>query len=46
MVNIEPQIYRQHVIYEKVRPVRYVTLKKALYSFLILEFLFYEQLVE
>ena len=32
MVNIVPQIYRQNVIYEKGRPVLYITLKKALYG--------------
>ena len=31
MVNISPQIYRQHTIYEKGSSVLYVTLKKALY---------------
>ena len=30
MVNIVPQIYRHHMIYEHGRPVLYVTLKKAL----------------
>ena len=45
MVNIEPQIYRQNAIYEKVRPFLYITLKKALYGCLRLAFLFYEQLV-
>ena len=34
MVIIVPQIYRHHVIYEKVRLLLYVTLKKKLYSFL------------
>ena len=36
VVKIEPQIYRQHVIYEKGRSVLYITLKKALYRCLIL----------
>ena len=45
MVNNAPQIYRQHVIYEKERPVLYTTLKKALYGFPRLAFLFYERLV-
>ena len=31
VVKIVLQIYRQHVIYKKERPVLYVTLKKALY---------------
>ena len=38
MVNIAPQIYRHHVIYEKGRPVLYVTLKKAIYDCLMLVF--------
>ena len=42
MVNIAPQIYRQHMIYEKVRLVLYVPLKKALYGYLRLAFMFYE----
>ena len=45
MVNIAPQIYRQHVIYEKGRPVLYLSLKKALYGLLRSEFLLYERLV-
>ena len=45
MVNIAPQIYRQKVTHEKGRRVIYVTLKKALYGFPRLEFLFYEQIV-
>ena len=32
MVNIAPQIYTHFVIYEKGRPVLYVTLKEALYG--------------
>ena len=43
MVNIAPQIYRQHVIYKKGRQVIYVTLNKALYGILILALLFYER---
>ena len=35
-VKIASQIYRQHVIYNKGRPVLYVTLNKALYGCLIL----------
>ena len=31
MLNIVPQIYREHVIHEKGRPVLYFTLNKALY---------------
>ena len=31
MVNIAPQIYTHFLIYEKGRPVLYVTLKEALY---------------
>ena len=30
VVNILPHICRQHVMYEKLRPVLYVTLNKAL----------------
>ena len=45
MVNIETQIYRQKVIYEKGRPVLYFTLNKALYGCPRLPFLFYERLV-
>ena len=45
MVNIAPQIYRQQVIYEDVRPLIYVNLKKDVYGCLRLKFLFYEQLV-
>ena len=45
MVNIETQIYRQKVIYEKVRLVLYFTLHKALYGCPRLPFLFYERLV-
>ena len=32
VVNIAPQIYRNHRIYEKGRPVLYVNLTKALYT--------------
>ena len=32
MVNIAPQIYRQHMMYENRSPVVYVNLKKALYG--------------
>ena len=45
MVNTAPQIYRQHMIYEKVSTVLYVTMNKALYGCLILVFLFHERLV-
>ena len=45
MVNIYPRIYRQNMIHENGRPVLYVTLKKVLYGFLRLAFLFYERLV-
>ena len=45
MVNIVPQIYIQHVIYEKERPILYVTLNKALYGCRILASLLYEHLV-
>ena len=45
MVNISPRIYRQNMIHENGRPVLYVTLKKVLYGFLRLAFLFYERLV-
>ena len=45
MVNIAPQIYRQHMIYENGSLVLYVTLNKSLYGFLRLKLLFYEQLV-
>ena len=45
MVKILPQIYRQHVIYKKVRPVLYVTLNKLLYVYLRSTLLFYKQLV-
>ena len=45
LVKIVPQIYIQHVIYEKVRSFVYVTLNKALYVCLVLAFLFYERLV-
>ena len=46
MVNIALQIYRYYVINDKGRLLLYVTLKKALYSFMILSLLFCEQLVE
>ena len=45
MVNISPQIYRQHAIYEKGSSVLYVNLKKALYGYLILASVFYERIV-
>ena len=45
MIIIVPQIYRQQVIYEDVRPLIYVNLKKDIYGCLRLKFLFYEQLV-
>ena len=45
LVNISPQIYRHHMIYEKGRPILYAPLKKALYGCLRLEFLFYKRLV-
>ena len=32
MVNIAPQIYRKHMIYEKGSPIIYFRLKKALYG--------------
>ena len=32
MVNISLQIYRQHMIYEKGRPVLYATLNKSFYG--------------
>ena len=44
MVNISPQIYIHHVIYERVRPVLKVTLKKAFYNCLRLVLGFYKQL--
>ena len=44
-VNISSQIYKQHVIYYKVRPVLYSTLKKALYGCMKSALLFYEKLV-
>ena len=42
-VKIESQIYIQHVIYEKVSPVLYITLKKDIYGCLISALLFYER---
>ena len=45
MVNILPQIYRQHLIYDMGRLVLYATLKKALYSSPKSELMLYEQLV-
>ena len=45
LVKIVPQIYIQHVIYEKVSPVLYITLKKDIYGCLISALLFYEKLV-
>ena len=44
MVNISPQIYIHHVIYERVRPVLNVTLKKAFYNCLRLVLGFYKQI--
>ena len=44
MVSISPQIYRHHVIYERVRPVLNVTLKKAFYNCLRLALGFYKQI--
>ena len=32
MVNIETQIYINHVVYEKLRPILYSILNKDLYS--------------
>ena len=45
MVNIAPQIYIQHVIYEKGRPFLYITLKKDFCGCLRLALLLYERLV-
>ena len=45
IVKITPQIYRHNMIYEKGRPVLYVTLKKALYGCLRLAFLLYARFV-
>ena len=45
IVKIVPQVYRQHMIYEKRRPVIYVTLNKALYGCLRSALLLYECLV-
>ena len=45
MVNISPQIYIHHTIYDKGRPVLYVTLNKALYGCLRSALLLYEWLV-
>ena len=42
-VNISTQIYRYHVIYERVRPVLKVTLKKAFYNCLRLALGFYKK---
>ena len=44
MVNILPQIYRHHVIHERVRPFLDVTLKKDFYNCLILALGFYKHL--
>ena len=45
MVNIAPQIYRHHVIYEKVRLVLYINLNKAIYGCPISALMLYERLV-
>ena len=45
MVNIEPHIYIQYVIYEKGIPVLYATLNKAVYGCMILVLLLCERLV-
>ena len=45
MVKILTHIYRQHVIYEKLSPILYVILKKALYVCLRLPLLFNEWIV-
>ena len=45
IVNISLQIYRQNVIYEKIRTVLYITLKKALYGCLRFALIFYERLL-
>ena len=45
MVNIAPQIYRKHVIYEKRRLVLYVTLNTDLYNCLGSTLMFYEWFV-
>ena len=45
IVKIAPRIYRYRVIYEKVIPLFYVTLKKSLYVCLSLALLFYKPLV-
>ena len=42
MVDIAPQIYRHPVIYEKGWPVLYIALKKDIYGYLRLAFMFYE----
>ena len=44
MVNISPQIYRHHVIYERVRPVLNGTLKKDFYNCLRLALGLYKQI--
>ena len=45
MVNIVPQIYRHHVIYEKRMSALYATLNKALYGWLRSAFLLHERIV-
>ena len=45
MVNIAPQIYREKVIYNKVRSVLYFNLKKALYGYLIFALLLFERIL-
>ena len=45
MVNILPQIYIHHVIYERVRPFLKVTLNKAFYNCLRLALGFYKKIV-
>ena len=44
MVIILPQIYRHHVIHERVKPVLNVTLKKAFYNCLRLALGFYNRI--
>ena len=45
MVKIVPKIYRQHMIYERGRPVLYVTPNKALYGCLRFSLMFYKWIV-
>ena len=45
VVKFSPRIYIQHVIYENLRPVLYVILKKAIYGCLRLVLLLYGRLV-